>query len=211
MFGSLQVVTPPATEPVDIDLVKRHCRVDSDYDDDLLTGYATTARTMVEAWLDRALITQELLFSVTASPPPTASPLVPQSLIVFPLNWPPVIRKPIAIPRAPCVSVKQVLVGFPPDDMNPATPDDDYVLNLMVEPGLIMLKAPLVPMIPAMSLQVDYTCGYGDSGDDVPWLIRHAILMLTAALYENRGDVNGAMPDAAYSIMTPYRLWSFAG
>ena len=209
MFGSLRVVTPPATEPVYIDMIKRHCRVDSDYDDDLLTGYATTARVLVENWLDRALITQELLFSMTSSPPPTASPLVPQSLIVFPLNWPPVIRKPIAIPRAPCVSVKSVQWGQV-DDMGPADPDD-YILNLMVEPAQIMLKAPLVPMIPAMAMQIDYIAGYGDTGDEVPWLIRHAILMLTASLYENRGDVNAEMPDAAYSIMTPYRLWSFAG
>jgi uncharacterized phiE125 gp8 family phage protein len=209
MFGSLRVVTPPATEPVDIAMVKRHCRVDSDYDDDLLTAYAITARVLVENWLDRALITQELLFSMTSSPPPTASPLVPQSLIVFPLNWPPVIRKPIAIPRAPCVEVKSVLWGQV-DDMGPADPDD-YILNLMVEPAQIMLKAPLVPMIPAMAMQIDYIAGYGDTGDDVPPLIKHAILMLTASLYENRGDVAAETPAAAWSIMTPYRLWSFAG
>jgi uncharacterized phiE125 gp8 family phage protein len=209
MFGSLRVVTPPATEPVDIDLIKKHCRVDSDYDDDLLTGYALVARQLVENWLDRALITQELLFSMTSSPPPTASPLVPQSLIVFPLNWPPVIRKPIAIPRAPCQSVKSVMWGQV-DDMGPADPDD-YTLNLMVDPAQIMLKAPLVPMIPAMALQVDYIAGYGDDPDDVPFLIKHGILMITAALYENRGDVEGAISDAAWSIMTPYRLWSFAG
>jgi uncharacterized phiE125 gp8 family phage protein len=209
MFGSLRVVTPPATEPVTVEQIKRHCRVDSDYDDDLLVMYGTTARVLVENWLDRALITQELLFSMTSSAPPTASPLVPQSLIVFPLNWPPVIRKPIAIPRAPCQSVKSVMWGQV-DDMGPADPED-YTLNLMVDPAQIMLKAPLVPMIPAMAMQVDYMAGYGDDPADVPPLILHAILMITAALYENRGDVNAEMPDAAYSIMTPYRLWSFAG
>jgi uncharacterized phiE125 gp8 family phage protein len=146
---------------------------------------------------------------MTSSPPPTASPLVPQSLIVFPLNWPATIRKPIPIPRAPCQSVTSVMWGQV-DDMGPADPDD-YILNLMVDPAQIMLKAPLVPMIPAMALQVDYLAGYGDSGDDVPPLIQHAILMLTAALYENRGDMTGELPAAAYSIITPYRLWSFAG
>src|SRR5215469_15132390 len=107
-FGSLRVITPPAQEPVDIDLIRRHCRVDSGYDDDLLTMYGTSARQWAETWLNRACITQELQFNMATSPPPTASPLVPQSLIVFPLNWPPVIRKPISIPRAPCVSVSSV-------------------------------------------------------------------------------------------------------
>src|ERR1700751_578438 len=158
MFASLRVKTPPSQEPVEIDVVRRHCRVDSDYDDDLLTIYATTARELVEAWLNRALITQELIFTLTNSPPPTASPLVPQSLIVFPLNWPPVIRKPISIPRAPCVDVSEVLWGEV-EDLQVADPDN-YVLNLGVEPGQIMLKAPLVPMIPAYSMQMSYTAGY---------------------------------------------------
>lgn len=212
MFASLRIVTPPAVEPVDLDTVKRHCRVDSDYDDDLLTMYAITARTLVENWLNRALITQELLFTITNSPPPTASPLVPQSLIVFPLNWPPVIRKPISIPRAPCQSVSSVMWGET-DDLTPADPENDYELNLAVEPGQIALKAPLVPMIPSYSMQMQYTAGYGDDPENVPTPIVHGILMLTAKLYENRGDVDTAMPssDAAWSVMTPYRLWQFAG
>jgi uncharacterized phiE125 gp8 family phage protein len=210
MFASLRVITPPAVEPVDIDTVRRHCRVDSDYDDDLLTMYATTARVLVESWLNRALITQTLQFTLTNSPPPTASPLVPQSLIVFPLNWPPVIRKPISIPRAPCQSVTSVMWGET-GDMTAADPDEDYVLNIDVEPAQIMLKAPLVPMIPSYSMQMVYVAGYGDDGTTVPGPIIHAILMITAALYEGRGDVDNPMAPAAWQIMTPYRLWQFAG
>jgi uncharacterized phiE125 gp8 family phage protein len=210
MFASLRVVTPPALEPVDLDTVKRHCRVDSDYDDDLLTMYSITARQLVEAWLNRACITQELLFSLTNSPPPTASPLVPQSLIVFPLNWPPVIRKPISIPRAPCTAVNSVMWGQV-GELVPADPEQDYVLNLDVEPGQIMLKAPLVPMIPAYTMQMDYIAGYGADPTAVPGPIRHGILMVTAALYEGRGDVDNALPETAWNVMASYRLWQFAG
>jgi uncharacterized phiE125 gp8 family phage protein len=209
VFGSLRVITPPAVEPVDLDTVRRHCRVDSHYDDDLLTMYSTTARQLVESWLNRACITQELSYSMANSPPPTASPLVPQSLIVFPLNWPPVIRKPLSIPRAPCTNVVSVLWGQV-GDLVPADPED-YVLNLDVEPAQIMLKAPLVPMIPAYGLQLQYLAGYGAAPSDVPSPIRHGILMLTAALYEGRGDVDSPIPEAAWSIMASYRLWQFAG
>jgi uncharacterized phiE125 gp8 family phage protein len=209
MFASLRVLTPPAVEPVDLNTVRRHCRVDSDYDDDLLTLYATTARALVEAWLNRACITQTLVYTITNSPPPTASPLVPQSLIVFPLNWPPVIRKPIAIPRAPCQAVSSVLWGQTGELV--AADPEDYVLNLEVEPGQIMLKAPLVPMIPAYSMQMTYTAGYGATPAAVPGPIVHGILMVTAALYEGRGDIDSALPATAWSVMTPYRLWQFAG
>jgi uncharacterized phiE125 gp8 family phage protein len=209
MFASLRVVTPPAQEPVTLDMVKSHCRVDSDYDDAALTMYATSARIWAEEYLNRALITQELLYNITSSPPPTASPLVPQSLIVFPLNWPPHIRKPIALPR----SRVQSLVSFnygEVGDMQPADPDD-YILNLDVEPAQIMIASPLVPMIPAQSAALDYICGYGDDPEDVPMPIRHAILVLTAFLYENRGDVPGDMPNTAWNLLTPFRLWQFAG
>jgi hypothetical protein len=35
--------------------------------------------------------------------------------------------------------------------------------------------------------------------------------MVTAALYEGRGDIDSALPATAWSVMTPYRLWQFAG
>lgn len=210
MFASLRTVTPPAVEPVAIDTLRRHCRVDSDYDDDLLTIYALTARHIAEAYLNRALITQELEFTLTNSPPPTASPLVPQSLIVFPLNWPPVMRKPISIPRAPCQSIASVLWGVA-DDLTTADPED-YMLNLDVEPGLISIKGPMVPMIPAYSLQLTYTAGYGDTPDTIPPPINHAIMIGTASLFENRGDVdNQGMPAAFWALLGPYRLYQFAG
>lgn len=209
MFASLRVVTPPDVEPVDIAILRRHCRVDSDYDDDLLEMYALTARHLAEAYLNRALITQELQFTLTNSPPPTASPLVPQSLIVFPLNWPPVIRRPIAIPRARCQAVSSVKYGLA-DDLTEADPDN-YTLNLDVEPGQIMVKSPMVPMIPAYSMQMVYTAGYGDDPDTIPPPILMAINVGTAALYENRGDVENTMPQAFWRLLDPYRLFQFAG
>jgi hypothetical protein len=41
--------------------------------------------------------------------------------------------------------------------------------------------------------------------------IRHGILLLTAFLYEQRGDVDGTMPAFARNLMQPYRLWTFSG
>lgn len=210
MFASLRVIEPPATEPVDLGTVKRHCRVDSDYDDAILAIYQTSARIWAEEYLNRALITQELLYSITSSPPPTASPVVPQSLIVFPLNWPPHIRKPIALPMSRVQELKSFMYGETGDLV--AADPDDYILNLDVEPAQIMIRSPLVPMIPAHSAQFDYIAGYGDTGDDVPLPIRHAILVLTGWFFENRGDVAGFdIPMAAINLLNPFRLWQFAG
>jgi uncharacterized phiE125 gp8 family phage protein len=210
VYAALRVITPPATEPLDIQTVKRHCRVDNDYDDDLLAMYLTSARMWAEGFLNRAFFTQQLQLNITWAPPPTATPLVPQSLIVFPLNWPPLVKRPIELPRAPTTSVESVQWGAL-DDMQPADPSD-YDINLGVEPAYIAPAPQLLPRIPQQSMIINYTSGYDPSNPDaVPMMIRHAILLLTAFLYENRGDVPAEMPAAAINLMQQHRLWTFAG
>jgi uncharacterized phiE125 gp8 family phage protein len=210
MYAALRVITPPASEPVSIDLARQHCRIDADYDDNLLAMYLTGARIEAEAYLNRALITQKLQYAITWAPPPTATPLVPQSLIVFPLNWPPLVRRPIELPRAPAVSVEQITWGAL-GDMQIADPED-YDLNLAVEPGYVAVKPQLLPRIPQQSMLIDFTAGYDDADPAaVPMPIRQAILIGTAHHYENRGDVSADMPPAFYRLLDPYRLWTFAG
>jgi Phage gp6-like head-tail connector protein len=210
MYAALRVITPAPTEPVTLDQAKRHCRIDNDYDDDLVAMYLTSARAWAESWLNRALFTQKLQFNVTWAPPPTATPLVPQSLIVFPLNWPPLVKRPIELPRAPTISVDGITWG-PIDDMQAADPDD-YDTNLLVEPGYVAVKPQLLPRIPQQSMSINYTSGYSDADPSaIPAGILHGILFLTAFLYENRGDAGGDMPATARALMQPYRLWTFAG
>lgn len=210
MYAALRVIMAPATEPVSVDLARQHCRIDADYDDNLLAMYVTGARLEAEAYLNRALATQKLQYAVTWAPPPTATPLVPQSLIVFPLNWPPLVKRPIELPRAPAVSVEQIQWGAL-GDMQIADPDD-YDLNLAVEPGYVAVKPQLLPRIPQQSMLIDYTAGYDDTDPgSVPMPIRQAILVGTAHYYENRGDVPADMPQAFYRLLDPYRLWTFAG
>ncbi len=85
MYGGLHVITAPATEPITVDLARRHCRVDADYDDDLIAMYIEGARLEAEAYSNRALFTQHLQFAITWAPPPTATPRV-QSLDRVPLE-----------------------------------------------------------------------------------------------------------------------------
>lgn len=209
-YAALRVIQAPTTEPVDIATARQHCRVDADYDDNLLAMYLTSARLRAEMYLNRALFTQKLQYAITWAPPPTATPLVPQSLTVFPLNWPPLVKRPIELPRAPTQSVEQITWG-PLDNMQPADPDD-YQLNLGVEPAYVAVKPQLLPQIPQQSMIIDYTGGYDDGDPNaVPMPIRHAILIGTAFYYEQRGDVTADLPAVFYRLLDPYRLWTFAG
>lgn len=66
MWGLRQVV-PPATEPVTLQEVKLHLRVDVAEDDDLISAIITAARERIEAYTRRSIITQtwELLVGGT--------------------------------------------------------------------------------------------------------------------------------------------------
>jgi Phage gp6-like head-tail connector protein len=210
MYAALRVLTPPAAEPVTLQQARRHCRIDNTYDDDVLAMYLTSARMWAETFLNRALFTQKLQYNITWAPPPTATPLVPQSLIVFPLNWPPLVKRPIELPRPPTISVEGITWG-PIDNMQAADPDD-YDTNLLVEPGYIAVKPQLLPRIPQQSMSINYTSGYSDAdASAIPMPILHGILLLTAYLYEQRGDAGAEMPPAARNLMSPYRLWTWAG
>jgi uncharacterized phiE125 gp8 family phage protein len=208
--AGFRVIQAPTAEPVTIDLARQHCRIDAGYDDALIALYLTSARLEAEAYLNRALFTQKLQYAITWAPPPTATPLVPQTLIVFPLNWPPLVKRPIELPRAPAVSVEQITWGAL-GDMTVADPDD-YDVNLAVEPGYVAVKPQLLPRIPQQSMIIDYTAGYADHDPAaVPMPIRMAILVGVAHYYENRGDVSAEMPPAFRRLLDPYRLWTFAG
>lgn len=201
----------PTVEPVTLEQAKAHCRIDNDYDDALVTLYLAGAREEAEAYLNRALFLQRWTFNITWAPPPTATPLVPQSLITFPLNWPPLVKQPVYLPRAPAISVEEIRWG-PIYDMQVADPDD-YDLNLFVQPGYVAVKPQLLPKIPQQSMAIDFTAGWSAANDptQIPANVRTAILIGTAHRYENRGDVPAEMPQAFYRLLDPYRLWTFSG
>lgn len=58
-------------------------------------------------------------------------------------------------------------------------------------------------------LQIDYVCGYGSRPEDVPAVMRQAMLMIVAEMFENRrGKTDNASPptisDKAQEILRPF-------
>ncbi len=212
MISALQVVEPPAVEPVTVEFAKRHIRLDHDGDDDLVAFYIGTARALAETFLARVLITQTLRWTVMQSPPSTGWPLasVPVSLLVFP-QWvtPDMIgRQPLLLPRQPVQAVASVAIGGSAG-LGSDLPTSSYSLN--ADTGALHLRN-FAGLAPGRSLSVQFTAGYGNAPADVPRPIVNAILLMTAGLYENRGDDGaGALPPAAESLLTPYRLVNFGG
>ena len=56
----LTVITPPATEPITLNEMKLHSRIDGSDDDTLINALITAARMQIEQMANTKLITQTL-------------------------------------------------------------------------------------------------------------------------------------------------------
>lgn len=184
------LLTGPALEPVSLDDIKAHLRVDHDEEDDLLTAAIVAARSHVEGATRRVLIEQAWRLHLD--------------------RWP--RKRLLRIPVAPLVSVDAIRVRT--GDGGPVVIDaDDYAVDAASVPGRLVLSGD-VPSPVARStnaIEIDVTAGYGALATSVPSPLRHAIRMLVAHWYEQRGAVGEArlgqtMPLGFAALVAPYRV-----
>jgi uncharacterized phiE125 gp8 family phage protein len=181
-YRSLKRTTGPVVEPVSLADAKAHCRVDASADDALIQGYITTAREWVEDYIDRALVTQQLVMKLDAFPPEIELPRPPM----------------IASGTATAVTITYV-TGEAGGTATLAA--SEYRIDRDSTPGAIRtLYAGSWPshLIDQNAVTVTWWAGYGDP-TTVPQRVKSAILMCVHELYEKRGD--GAMPDAAMRLL----------
>ena len=209
MLSTVSIVSQPAAEPVSLDLVRAHCRIDSQSEDELLAGYLRSARMMAERYLSRALITQTIQWTVT--PENRRRP------------WYHYLHETLELPRAPVQSISTVTVL---DDLGNSTAVSAATLPVVPPAVLLGWKADtahdparltigretvlvdgrVLRHVNVDHIQVQFVAGYGVDGSFVPQPILDAIKLLTGFLYENRGDVPAEMPRAAEWLLDPYRL-----
>ena len=64
----------------------------------------------------------------------------------------------------------------------------------------------------AAGIEIDITAGFGDAAADVPEPLRHAIRLLAAHWYDNRGVVaagaRATVPSTVAALLVPYRRLS---
>jgi len=211
MVGNVQVVRPPSADPVSIEMVRRHCRIDQTTDDVLLKSYLGTARLMAERYLSRSLITQTLLWTAR-----------PQSVLTPRLHFD---RSEISLPRAPVQSVQSVTIldelgnttavspatlpVVPPKTLN------GYIADTSMQPALLtiggetlMTDGRTLRHVNLRHIQVQFVAGYGDDFKSVPPNIIQAILLTVGSMYEHRGDETESvgLSQAAQWLLDPDRI-----
>ncbi len=190
-IGNLRIVTPPAAEPVSLELAKKHSVVEINDDDDLIEIYIAAARDFAEQFMNRAIIRQEVELTLDCFP-----------------------RCGIQLRGGQVQEVSEVT--YIDQDGNEQTwPDTEYWIGSSGEPAV------LVPTIDSSgfpqtqyrpdAVKVRYWVGYApgegsptDYAENVPANIRNAILKMVDDSYNNRDQAESQQ--TVENLLWPYRI-----
>ncbi len=189
----LILVTSPAIEPLTLEEVKDHLRIDGTDEDSYIEPLIQPAREWAEAYLNRALITQT--WDVFLERFPKSS----STQIEIPL---PKLQQILDVKYQDILDVQQIWSNtLYTVDTNreigriiPIT-DEDYPSTF----GHIH------------DVVIRFEAGYGLNSEDVPRAIIQSMLLKIGHWYERREDSSVApmhkIPDGAKDLLTPYKVW----
>jgi len=186
----IQVVQAASGDPVSLSEASLHCRVDDARDHPALQGMIRAATKAAEQYLGKPILTRTYRQFFDAWPCGTV----------------------LELRRSPLVSVTHIKTY---DDADAATTfaASNYYVDTVSQPGRIILRWsaswPNATRV-ANPIEVEYKAGFGAAPADIPADIRQAVLMLTANMFENRGDAiadaaPGAARESAFDLLSMYR------
>ena len=167
-YRSIRRIVDPVVDPVSLAEAKRHCRIDTDYDDDYVASLVRLATNYVEDVLEISLVSQRWQASYD----------------LFPI-W------AIILPRMP-MAAGEITVTYRIGDGTTRTLSSatgDFQVDYNVLPGRIYPN--WATSWPATrgdenSVVVSYSTGYGTSGRSGPPQAKMLICHLVAHLYDQR-------------------------
>jgi len=181
------LLTAPAVEPLSLAEAKAFLRVEHNDDDDVIGALIASARIHVEAQTRRALVTQSWRLTLDA--------------------WPADGR--LAVRPAPLIALTAARV-YDESDNAGALDLQAFVVDTA---GSQLAFAPWALAQPGRAvagIELDVSVGYGDAVSAVPEPLRHAVRLLTAHWYENRGITGSGsvLPTTVAALIAPYRMLS---
>jgi len=151
-------ITPPATEPVTVDELKSHLRLNDDSEDDLLSAFITTARIMFEEATGRAVVSTEYRQHV------------------------PILAAPVYLMKYPVISVDSVKY-YDQDGTLQTANSSTYHADTISIPATIRFDSyPTTSSTISPVAYVEFTAGWAT----VPEPVKLAIKLLAGHYYQNR-------------------------
>lgn len=180
-----KIITPPAAEPVSLELAKAHMKVSNAVEDTLVELYVKAAREHCEAITGARFIHQTWELALDAFPDGA-----------------------IELPGYPLSSVTSV--EYLDENGDPQAVDAGLlVLDTFKRPGWVTCSEDWPATQDTINaVRVTYVVGFGAAADAVPSDIVNAILLAAGDLYENRqGRQKDALNEnpAVDALLWPYR------
>jgi uncharacterized phiE125 gp8 family phage protein len=188
--GTVSVKTAPTVEPLSLEEVKLHLRVDHTEEDTLIYRLLKMARETAEKDYDLALITQSLQYRLD--------------------DWPE--DEPFYLPKPPLQSITSIGY-YDTAGVAQTILASNYELDIYSQPGRVR-------PIPDYSwpdvqdklnaITIEYKAGFGATASTVPEELRQALLLLIGNYYEHRESVIvGTISNEIESVTARYILQSF--
>jgi len=184
---AITVKTHAASEPVTVEEAKTWCRQRMNDEDALFPMLIATARSKVEAYLRRPLISRELTERRTG------------------------LGRFMVLPVAPVITVDQVRYIDTSGASQVLASDQYRVLTHEALPVIYPATGISWPSVlpEPDTVEIDMTAGYGDASD-LPPEFRAAVLLLVGYLYENREAMQDdvmSLPSMVAELLNPKVLW----
>lgn len=191
----LQLLTPPAVEPITLAEAKAHLRVEHADEDSLITSLVTVARRLLERYTARSFITQTWKLTLDEFPGSSDE---------------------IRLWMAPVQSVTSIQYKDESGTLQTLAAAN-YIVSTACEPGRI--KPAYTMTWPTSYDEIDavtvtYVAGYGDVGASIPDELRHAMKLLIGDLYKDRENPEknartDMIPLPILWLCEPYRIFEF--
>lgn len=157
---TIEVITPPATEPVSVNELKAQLRLNDDSEDTLLSAYIKTARELFEAYTGRAVH------------PTTFRQHVPY------------FNSRVYLMKSQARSIASVKYWDQDDNLQTV---GSYSSDVISCPGSVWLESyPITSRSKHPKAYVQFEAGWDT--DKVPEMAKTAIKLLAAHYYENRNS-----------------------
>jgi hypothetical protein len=186
------LLTPPAVEPVGLNEAKAYLGVLDSAEDNLISNLITAARQAVEQYCGRVLINQSWRLTLDTWPQEAIvnGGLRDDGALLAANHRLGGGVVAIQLPKPPLQAVLAIRV-YSAAGLAATIPASNYVVDGAATPGrVVMTSGASLPVIgqTARGLEIDFTAGYGATANDVPAVLRQAVLQAVKALYGRDGD-----------------------
>ena len=186
----VEPLSKPITTALLLDELKDHLRIDGAEEDASLGAFTASATTLVETYLDMALVHRSVVIYLDAwGADKSGSIDWWQGVVDGSLTELQAESEALLLPVKPVSSIDKIEIHTAVGG-TVLWGADNYYLKQGLAPVIVkkLGRSWPVPGVPVEGIQIHVTAGFGPSWNDVPATIRQAILMLAAYFYYNRGD-----------------------